>query len=43
VARPNCKLDAEIGTPDSPVHVLAVEAREDLQIAAGVRSVLAVA
>jgi acetate kinase len=37
----SCELDAEIGAADARVRVLAIQAREDLQIAAGVRGVLA--
>jgi acetate kinase len=36
----SCKFDAEIGRADAQVRALAVQAREDLQIAAGVRDVL---
>ncbi|MCL9798425.1 acetate/propionate family kinase, partial [Frankia sp. AgKG'84/4] len=33
--------DGEIGVPDAPVRMFVVEAREDLEIARGVRAALA--
>jgi acetate kinase len=35
------QLDAEIGSPDAPVRVFAIHAREDIEIARGVRRALA--
>ena len=34
------KLDAEIGSADAPVRVFAIRAREDIEIARGVRRAL---
>jgi acetate kinase len=34
------QLDAEIGSPDAPVRVFAIHAREDIEIARGVRRAL---
>jgi acetate kinase len=41
VANSGADADAEIGAPGAPVRTLVVEAREDLEIARGVRAVLA--
>jgi acetate kinase len=41
VANSGADADAEIGAPRAPVRALVVEAREDLEIARGVRSALA--
>jgi acetate kinase len=38
-----CEPDADVGAPGSPARVLAVRAREDVEIARGVRAVLAAA
>jgi hypothetical protein len=34
------KLDAEIGSADAPVRVFVIRAREDIEIARGVRRAL---
>ena len=41
VRNEGCTLDDEIGAEGAPVRALAIRAREDLQIAQGVRGVLA--